>query len=404
MNDARILIVEDSPTQAEALRALLEPQFEIGVAASGEAALELLQQSPYDLVLSDVMMPGMNGYELCRAVKDTFAPESRPGFILLTSLNDPSDVVRGLEAGADTYITKPYEPRPLLERINTALRNRSAARRPDDGDEVTFLDKSYTITAGRNQILSFLLAAFEDLVRTNTALQESKQAAEAATRARDDVLAMVSHDLRNPLATIYTSSAMMMDMPLPDETRKQQIGIIHRTARRMMRLLEDLLDVSRMEAGGFAVTQSAQPVAGIIDDAMEMLQPVANEKGITVVTDVAHGDTLVLADKNRILQALSNLTGNAVKFTPAGGTVTIRTELNDQLAVFSVADTGPGISSDQLPRVFERFYQGGARSVEGAGLGLAIVRGIIKAHGGDVWVESELGQGTTFSFSLPVTK
>jgi signal transduction histidine kinase len=404
MSNARILIVEDSPTQAEALRALLEPKFEVGVAGSGEAALDLLRQSSFDVVLSDVMMPGMNGYELCRAVKDTFPPESRPGFILLTSLNDPSDVVRGLEAGADTYITKPYEPRPLLERINTTLRNRAAARQPDDGDQVTFLDKSYTIAAGRNEILSFMLAAFEDLVRTNSALQESKQAAEAATRARDDVLAMVSHDLRNPLSTIYMSSALMMDMSLPDDTRKQQVGIIHRTARRMMRLLEDLLDVSRMEAGGFSVTQAAQPVAGIIEDAMEMLQPVANEKGIAVITDVANGDTLVLVDKNRILQALTNLTGNAVKFTPQGGTVTIRTELNGQQAVFSVSDTGPGIPGEQLPRVFDRFYQGGARSVEGAGLGLAIVRGIITAHGGEVWVESELGQGTTFHFTVPVAK
>lgn len=394
----RILVVEDSPTQAEALRALLETRgFTVGVASSGEAALEQLTTASFDLILSDVMMPGMDGYQLCRAVRERF-PE-RPAFILLTSQNEPRDIVRGLAAGADSYVTKPYDAEPLLERITSVLAARTSSGRP--ADDIEFMGEDFEIAAGRQQILAFLLASFEDLVRTNRELERSKQKAEAATRARDDVLAMVSHDLRNPLGTIYTSAAMMLEMVLPEAVRNQQIAIIHRTAGRMMRLLEDLLDVSRMEAGRFAVSRESQPVGPIVDETLEMLEPLAAEKGIRVEVDIGDPGTSVFADRHRLLQVLTNLTGNAVKFTERGGRVRIVVQEQGSEIVIAVTDTGRGIAPDHLPRIFDRFYQVQNKSQAGAGLGLAIVKGIVDAHDGRVWAESAPDRGTTFSVALP---
>lgn len=403
MVDSRILIVEDSPTQAEALRSLLEDHYtRVDVATNGEQALTLLDEDRYELILSDVIMPGMNGYELCHAVKARFAGARGPSFILVTSQNEPGDVVRGLAAGADNYITKPYHPESLLARIQTVLAQRAQRPRSEGGASIVqFLGETFAVAAERPQILSFLLAAFEDLVRTNRDLDESRRAAEGATRARDDMLATVSHDLRNPLGTIYTSAAMMLEMDLSEAARTQQIAIIHRTANRMMRLLEDLVQISHIEAGHFAVDRELQPVGPIIDDAIEMLLSLAADKGINVVSDVADANAAVCADRNRVVQAVSNLTANAIKFTERGGTIILRTFNKDDLVVIAVEDTGAGIAADHVKYIFDRFYQVSNKQRHGAGLGLAIVRGIADAHGGQVWVESELGRGSTFYLGLP---
>jgi two-component system, sensor histidine kinase and response regulator len=431
MSTERVLVVDDSATQLEAARSLLEAQgYRVDVARHGEEALEKVEAGQYDLVLSDVMMPGMTGFELCAAIKSQV--EAPPPVVLLTSLNDPRDIVRGVECGADNYITKPYEPAHLVDRIRHVMENvRLRARQPSQGPfTVQFLGETYTIASNPPQILALLLSSFEELIRTNAALQESKrqlneaherelrreqearaqaeadtrrmellkQKAEAATRARDDVLATVSHDLKNPLGTIYTSAALLLEMEMSPEAQLRQIDIIRRTAQRMDRLIQDLLDVSRMEAGRFTVEAAPESVRSLVLEARELLDGLGQAKKIELVHELPATDVFVNADRNRVLQVFSNLIGNAVKFTAEGGRVVVGASTDQDGVRFYVTDTGVGIAESDLPRIFDRFWHSGEAG--GSGLGLAIAKGIVEAHDGRIWAESS-GRGSTFAFTLP---
>lgn len=396
----RILVVDDSPTQLEAARSLLEQHgYAVETATTGEAALEMARAQRFDLILSDVVMPGMSGYELCERIKKGVADP--PALMLLTTLADARDIVRGVECGADNYITKPYTAEHLLERIEQVVFNRelNRSRRPGDPTRISFLGETYTITSEPSQILGLLLSSFEELIRTNEALQQSKQRAEAATRARDEVLATVSHDLKNPVGTIFTSSSLLLEMPLPPDAQQRQIEIIRRTAERMDRLIMDLLDVSRMEAGRFSIQPQPEHLLSMVAEARELLGPLAASRSISLGTRLPEHDAVVHADRGRMLQVLSNLIGNAVKFTPEGGAVTVTAQVEDGVVRVSVADTGAGIPEEHLSHIFDRFWHSG--SAGGSGLGLAIAKGIVEAHGGSIWVESS-GSGTCFHFTLPL--
>ncbi len=231
------------------------------------------------------------------------------------------------------------------------------------------------------------------------------RAAQRATQARDDVLAIVSHDLRNPLHTIVLSASYLSEVFLADlpDAALQQTEIIRRAVDRANRLIQDLLDVSRIEAGGFAV--SSEPVAPtvLIGDACEAMTSTATAARVKLTSHVDDDLPDVLADRERLQQVFSNLVGNAVKFTPAGGTVEMTATASGPFRIcFSVKDSGQGISDDNLPHIFDRFWQARNAKRTGAGLGLAIARGIVEAHGGTVSAKSTLGTGTDISFELPV--
>jgi len=170
----------------------------------------------------------------------------------------------------------------------------------------------------------------------------------------------------------------------------------------MERLINDLLDLSAIQAGGFSVSPSAQPIEPLIVKCIEMLSPAALNRSIEVQNCVPAGETLAMIDPGRVTQALCNLLGNAIKFTPEGGTVEVGMHLSDRFATISVHDSGPGIPDAELPHVFEKYWQLDRADGRGAGLGLAIVRGIAEAHGGSVAVKSSLGEGTTFLLNLPL--
>jgi two-component system, sensor histidine kinase and response regulator len=432
MSTERILVVDDSPTQLEAARAVLEVRgYRVETARNGEEALDMVREQDFDLVLSDVLMPGMSGYELCAAIRRDV--DNAPPVVLLTSLSDPRDIVRGVECGADNFITKPYEPAQLADRIRHVIENHRLRETVPEGGAVSinFLGETYRITSDPAQILALLLSSFEELIRTNAALQESKrqlneaharelqreqqaradaeasarhmeqlkQKAEAATRARDDVLATVSHDLKNPLGTIYTSAALLLDMEMPADAQRRQIEIIRRTAQRMDRLIQDLLDVSRMEAGRFSVEPQAESGNSILLEARDLYDSMARAKNITIECEMPDDDVPVHADRHRILQVLSNLVGNALKFTPDGGRITLQLERHAEAARFVVADTGVGIPKDDLPRIFDRFWHAGEGG--GSGLGLAIAQGIVEAHGGEITAENS-NVGASFRFTLPL--
>jgi len=251
------------------------------------------------------------------------------------------------------------------------------------------------------------LALAEELAeRASLALENARLYAEArrATRVRDEMLAIVSHDLRNPLHTIELSAGLLEAItPQEAETVRKQLEIVKRSVQRADRLIDDLLDVARLEAGTFSL--ECGPVASIevAREALELHRGQAEEEGERLIAALPERLPDVWADRDRLLQVFSNLLGNAIKFTPAGGRIELGAEAGDQDVRFWVRDTGPGIAPDELPHVFDPFWQAKRRR-GGAGLGLAIARGIVDAHGGRIHVESEPGVGTTVWFTIPTAE
>jgi PAS domain S-box-containing protein len=222
-----------------------------------------------------------------------------------------------------------------------------------------------------------------------------------ATRLRDEVLGVVAHDLRNPLSAILLQAAALTRHGLePEPQSHKQMEAIHRAATRMNRLIQDLLDVALMESGQLTIEPARLSARELIVYAVEMQRPLASSSGVELGVDVDDVPD-VWGDRHRLLQVFENLIGNAIKFTKAGGLVTTGAASGDHAVVFWVTDTGSGMPSDELPRVFDRFWQRTSARHQGAGLGLAIAKAIVEAHGGRIWVDSIEGHGTTFSFTIP---
>jgi signal transduction histidine kinase len=228
--------------------------------------------------------------------------------------------------------------------------------------------------------------------------------AEQAILAREEILSIVSHDLRNPLSTISMSASLMLEVPLADEQRVRQLNMIRRAGERMNRLIQDLLNVAQIEAGRLSIETRPTDVASLMAETAETLGPVAAERSCRLEADIEGNLPNALVDPSRILQVLANLVGNAIKFTPAGGQVVIGAKRVRDKVLCSVADTGPGIPEEQLPYIFEQFWQAKRADRRGIGLGLAIAKGIIEAHGQTVWAVSSVGVGSTFYFTLPLAE
>jgi signal transduction histidine kinase/DNA-binding NarL/FixJ family response regulator len=223
--------------------------------------------------------------------------------------------------------------------------------------------------------------------------------AQRATRARDEVLAVVAHDLRNPLGTIEMASSFLIEQSTDAQARRH-LEIVHRSATRMNQMIHDLLDVTRIESGRLALELVEASPAPLLQEAWQMLEPLARARGLTLCLDAAPTLPAVRMDAARVLQVISNLVGNAVKFTPEGGEVSIHAEALDDEVRISIRDTGPGITPDKLPHVFSRFWQADPKDRRGIGMGLSIAQGIVEGHGGRIWVESQPGEGSVFRFTL----
>lgn len=223
-----------------------------------------------------------------------------------------------------------------------------------------------------------------------------------ATQLRDQVLGVVAHDLRNPLSAILMQiAALKRPGPGPERRLQKPLEAIYRAATRMNRLIQDLLDVALMEAGQLTLERARLSPRDVIAEAVEMQRPLAASSSLELRVDVDPDVADVWGDWNRLLQVFENLIGNAIKFTQAGGRVTAGATSEKEEVVFRVTDTGVGIPSEHLPRVFDRFWQATRTGRQGAGLGLPITRGIVEAHGGRIWVESTPGSGSTFFFTIP---
>ena len=236
--------------------------------------------------------------------------------------------------------------------------------------------------------------------RLVTEAEKRENALHQTVKQRDEVVSIVSHDLRNPLGVVAGAADTLIELPLDREERERQATIIARSASRMSRLIEDLLDVSRIEAGAFVVRPSAEEPISVLEEVREMFEVQAEEAEVALAVGPVC-DVLVRMDHDRVVQALANLVDNALRFTPEGGVVTLSGEVLDQETVsLSVSDTGVGLTQDALDNLFSRFWQAEGDRKGRAGLGLAIVKGVIEAHGGEVRVESDPGVGSTFRLVL----
>ena len=270
------------------------------------------------------------------------------------------------------------------------------------------LDRMYREVAEANRRMTDVNVELNDkadaLERISASERVARAQAEAAVAARDELLAIVSHDLRNPLNVIVTSVSVLQQAILDSAEGRlvqKSANVILRSADRMTRLIADLLDLAQIQAGTLAVEQRAEDLDSIVREGLEMLRPLA-AKSEQKLDGFATAGVLVQCDRGRVLQIVSNLVGNALKFTPKGGSVFVGAHVSGDEALFFVRDTGQGIAELELPRVFDRFWHAHHNNRTGIGLGLSIVKGLVEAHAGRIWVESTLGTGTTFFFTLPL--
>jgi len=294
-----------------------------------------------------------------------------------------------------------------LDSALTLTENRAttqARRVIDQGTALTIILALASVTVAflMAWLSSRLRGVSAELARRADSESRAREAADRAVAQRDQVLRIVSHDLKNPLHTIGMAAKVASDMDMPEPVRHKQLEIIDRSVDRMRRLVTDLLDVARLESGQpLAVTPRPQPLGDLLAEAREIFVEQARSKSVTldVETDVR---TRVVADRDRVVQVLSNLLGNAIKFTPPNGVVRVEAHPNGKYATVAVANDGPPIAPELLPRIFKPFSQASDTAGLGTGLGLSIAKGIVEAHGGRIVVASEPGRATRFEFTLPI--
>jgi len=270
-----------------------------------------------------------------------------------------------------------------------------------DGARVPVLLSAATFSATTDQGVT-LVVDMTSVKQAEAKVRNAYAEARAAVREREEVVAIVSHDLRNPLHTITMASGLLSTEGLDPAHRDLQIQIIQRAASQMRRLIDDLLDGVRIRTGQLGISAREADPGELVREAARFHAPLAEDSAVTLTLADLPSLPPVQADRDRVLQVFSNLVGNAIHFTPGGGQITLGATHGTGEVVFWVRDTGHGISDEDQTRIFEPFWRSGSRERAGTGMGLTIAKGIVEAHGGTMRVQSAVGAGTTFSFSLPV--
>jgi signal transduction histidine kinase len=318
-------------------------------------------------------------------------------------------VIRSGEAALSGEITDAQLEQAIANRDHLALARKLS---PRSSIVVPLIARGRTLGAvalaatddsGRRFGGEDLILAQELARRAAAALDNARLYREAqdAIRARDEMVAVVSHDLRNPLQSISTV-CQLLELQVPAERRAEFTAILRRSAKEMERLVEDLLDLSRIEAGELSIALESVQVPGVLSECVDLFRPLAANKNVRLELAVQETLPSIVGDRGRLLQLFTNLVGNAIKFTDGGGRVELSARKKPGEIRISIADTGVGISEEELPRIFNRFWQADRKGRQGTGLGLTIAKGIVEAHGGTIEVTSELGVGSSFSVSLPI--
>jgi two-component system, sensor histidine kinase and response regulator len=357
----RILIIDDEEIVLDSCLSILEGAgYDIATAPDGTAGLERAQAAPPDLVLVDLMMPGISGFEVIEGMR---AIDPAIVAIVITGYSTVESAVEAMKKGAFDFLPKPFTPDELRLIVQRGLERRN-------------------------------------LVLEATRLRREKE------MLQENFAAIVSHELRSPLSAVQ-QNLFVLESELEGKVDED-------TTRRIERMKTRIEDLLKMIAGWLravsvpvdSIRENFAPVdvTVCVSKAVESVQPHATRKDIVIAAEVAPGLPAVLGDEGSLTEALVNLIGNAVKYTHAGGRVTTTATAEDGHVLLSVADTGIGIAKEDLSLVFDAFYRAksGAAAASGAGLGLALTRRIVEAHGGTLSVESEVGKGTTFSIRLPV--
>jgi signal transduction histidine kinase len=382
---SKILLADDNADMRAYVKRLLSQQYEVEAVADGLAALVAIQRQVPDLVLTDVMMPNLDGFGLLRSLRTQPATQEIP-IILLSARAGEEARVEGLAAGADDYLVKPFSARELLARVEASLKLARSRR------EATIA-------------LSALLAAEQ---QARAAAETAQAEAQTANRIKDEFLAVLSHELRSPLNPILGWTKLLQGGKLTEARASEALITIDRNAQLQAQLIDDLLDISRILRGKLTLHAAPVDLRFVISAALETVRLAAESKQIQIHLSLTSQMVRVMGDTGRLQQVVWNLLSNAVKFTPTGGKVEVHLTQTELDAQIQVIDTGKGINPDFLPYVFEHFRQeDGAttRKFGGLGLGLAIVRQIVEMHGGRVSVESAgENQGATFTVQIPLIR
>jgi two-component system, sensor histidine kinase and response regulator len=364
LKNDRILAVDDTPDNLILVETILESEgFEIDLVTDGLSALQQITESPPDLILLDVMMPGIDGYEVTRRIRNNTQLPYIP--ILLITAFTESSVVEGLDAGADDFIRKPFDTDELLARVRSLLR-----------------------------------------------LKHSLDEQQKMARQREDFVSRMTHDLRTPLV----ASDRMLNLFQQEifckisPEMKQAIAVMIRSNQNLTQMVNNLLEVYRFEAGKKTLNSEICNLPEMLIEVVEELNPIAQDKGLTLKVDtsalekVSKNAAVIKGDRLELRRLFSNLIGNAIKFTDTGGIETRIFESGQNnkknLVTVEIEDTGYGIAAEDQPRIFERFRQGRNKRA-GSGLGLHLSRLIVEAHGGTIEVFSELNKGSVFTVRLP---
>ncbi len=420
----QIFIVEDSPTQLERLKIILEETgYSYDFAVNGKEALGKILLNKPDLVITDIVMPEMDGYELCKTIKQS--PELKNiSVMLLTTLSDPSDVIRGLEAGADNFLTKPYTPDFIISRITYILANRAirvGGGISEVGIDIVFSGNRYRITSDRMQIIDLLLSTYENAIQKNDELREAnkklteihKEIAkknlqlEKLNEDKNKFLGMAAHDIRNPVGVALSFSSMILELYRTglDPEVEEYIGIIQQSSNFVLKLLDELLNVAVIESGELKLNLEKSNIVELTKRAITFNKIAADKKSMPINFNTNIEELNINLDPVKIEQVLNNLISNAIKYSFPDSAIEINLEKKSDSVEISVQDRGQGIRQEELKSLFDAFVKASSKTTGGessTGLGLSIVKKIVEAHNGEVGVKSIFGSGSTFYFTLPI--